>query len=73
MKRKKKSWCRLSVNPSLAILSPSAIFSLPKASHTKKPKAQNTKQKPKAKATLPPSHLVENRVEQRFTGRGMTL
>jgi hypothetical protein len=59
----------------------SAIFSLPKASYTKKPQAKGKKshipkQKPKAKAPLPPSggllHPVINRVEQEFMRKGTT-
>jgi hypothetical protein len=82
---------RLASNFPLAILFLSIIFSLqqflslPKASHTKKPKAFPTKKqslKAKAKASKqkawgPPSvsllYPVVNRVEQWFSGRGMTL
>jgi hypothetical protein len=63
------------------------FFFLPKASYTKEPKVQKPKAKnkslkakaPKAKAPCPlsvaSSHLypVVNRVEQRFSGRSVTL
>jgi hypothetical protein len=70
-------------NSPLAILL--QFFSLPKASHTKKPQAKSksqrqkphiSKQKPKAKAKAPLSpsggllYPVVNRVKQWFMGRG---
>jgi hypothetical protein len=59
------------------------FFSLPKTSHTKKPKAHGKKPSPsqikslKEKTSCPLSggilYPVVNRVEQQFSGRGMTL
>jgi hypothetical protein len=56
--------------------SPLAILLQQFFSHTKKPQSKRP-QKQKAKAPLPPSggllYPMVNRVEQLFTGRGVTL